>query len=213
MLDETHLRALEAAITAAKAYAEGFGVSSDAELHAYELMSGKGAWKPIRNAHRAAFAIYKHAIAELDAVPTARMFIEGVDIPLLNKRYKYPYHPHRITLQHLLEAINEFAIREGERVVVIADEVQDQEAHRTRAENYQLVGTGGFKSSKLGRIDMPITFGSSARSPGLQASDLVIYLYRRIDAHTETDPRAAQSAKELWADLRPIWGNVRRWDP
>jgi hypothetical protein len=141
------------------------------------------------------------------------MFIDGVDVARLNARYRYPDPPHRVTLRYLLEAVDRHAVRSGERVTVIADEVPDQEDHGRRAADYQMAGTGGYRSSKLATIDMPITFGASHESPGLQAADLLAYLFRRHDAHAETDPRAEKAVNELWDTLRPIWRNVRRWDP
>jgi len=213
VVPESGIQAIAAAIAEARAYAETFGVETGAELHAHELMSGKGQWSALRGKHRAAVAIYTRALEQIIAVPGAKMFIEGVDIPRLNARYRYPDPPHRLTLRHLLESIDTYALKIGEEVLIIADEVQDQVAHAQRAANYQLVGTGGYKSSKLTTIQMPITFGSSDQSPGLQAADLIVYLYRRHDAHVETNPKAAKSVHDLWAVLRPIWGSVRRWDP
>lgn len=212
VIPEEQISAVAGAMRAARDFAETFGVL-EPEFHAYEMMSGGKAWKPIRGKHRAAIAIYRKALAELVEIPGARMFIEGVDIPLLNARYRYPDPPHRVTLRYLLEAIDRYAAPRKERVVIIADEVPDQVAHGQRMADYQLIGTGGFRSSMLKTLEMPIHFGSSAKSPGLQAADLIVYLYRRLDAHAEKDDRARRSVEAMWAMLRPIWEHVRRWDP
>jgi hypothetical protein len=213
VIPEEQIATLDAAMKRAGDYASGFGVEAGAELHAHEMMSGRGAWKPVRRAPRAALAIYRYALEQVVAVPGAKMFIEGVDIPRLNARYNYPEHPHRVALRHLLEAVDRFALVHDEDVIVIADELPDQVAHGARATLYQTIGTGGFQPSKLTTLQMPIKFGSSAQSPGLQASDLIVYLYRRKDAHIETYPRAAAAVEMLWTLLRPIWAHVRRWDP
>ena len=213
VIPEDQIASLEAAIDAAGKYAQTFGVPEGAEFHAHQIMSGQGDWKTLQRKHRAAVAVYKRALTELIAIPGAKMFIEGVDIARLNTRYKYPQPPHRVTLRHLLEAVDRYATLHKEEVTVIADEVQDQIAHAERAESYQVVGTGGFRSSKLTTIQMPITFGESHQSPGLQAADLIVYLFRRLDGHTETNAKAARAVEELWGTLRPIWSWVRRWNP
>jgi hypothetical protein len=213
VVPEGQIAALDAAIKRAGVYAEGFGVAAGAEFHAHEMMSGLSDWRPVRGNPRASLAIYRHALHQLVAVPGAKMFIEGVDIPRLNARYSYPEPPHRVTLRYLLEAVDRYALKIGEQVLVIADELPDQVAHGDRAALYQTIGTGGYRSSMLTTVQMPIRFGSSAQSPGLQASDLIVYLYRRKDAHVETDQRSAAAVSALWDILHPIWGWVRRWDP
>lgn len=60
-----------------------------------------------------------------------------------------------------------------------------------------LNGTGGYLSSKLPSIEMPLKFASSKQSPGLQMADLVVYLHRRRDAHKETSVRTARAVEEL----------------
>ena len=213
VVPETQINALDDAVKRVKAYAEGFGVTQNSELHAHEMMSGLGDWKAIRGKPRASLSIYKRALKEFVAIPGARMFIEGVDIPRLNARYRYPDPPHRVTLRYLLEAVDRHAVKAGEQVMIIADELPDQIDHGKRAAAYQIAGTGGYQPSKLTALHMPIWFGSSAQSPGLQVADLIVYLFRRKDAHAETDPRAERAVAELWETLRPIWAYVRRWDP
>ena len=116
-------------------------------------------------------------------------------------------------LRHLLEKLNDYASRVGDRVLVIADEVPDQQAHAMRMASYQSLTTGGYKPSKLSRIEFPITFGKSAESPGIQCADMIVYLYRRIDANEQLDDRAANTARDLWTVVKPLRPVVRRWDP
>ena len=213
VIDEIHLQELAGAVARVNVYAEGFGIAPGSELHAQEIMSGKKAWTPLRGKHRSAIAIYRRALQELAALPTARVFIDGVDVDRLNARYSYPEPPQRVTLRYLLEAIDRYAVRFNERVVMIADEVPDQIDQGRRAADYQQAGTGGYRPSNLTALEMPITFGSSDQSPGLQAADLMVYLYRRLDAHTETDERVGRAVRDLWGETRPLRPMTRRWDP
>lgn len=210
---DDQLAIIKQAVANSRRYAEGFGVAATAEIHGYEIMSGKGDWAPLRGKARASTAVYRRALTEIAAVSGARAFVEGVDIPRLHARYSYPQPPHQIALRHLLEKLNGYAARVGDRIVVIADEVPDQQAHAMRMASYQTMTTGGYKPSKLARIDFPITFGRSAESPGLQCADLIVYLYRRLDAHVHGDERAAVAARSLWELTRPLRPLVRRWDP
>lgn len=213
VVDEQELGAIAAGVASAKRYAEGFGIVAGAELHGYEIMSGEGAWEPIRGQHRAAAAIYGRALAEIAAVRGARLFIQGVDVARLNARYRYPEPPHLVALRHVLEDVDRYASACRQGVIVIEDEVPDQADHAHKVAGYQRLTTGGYKPRDLRRIEMPIRFGSSAESPGLQASDLAVYLHRRIDAHVDADSRAAAAADRLWTMLRPLRPVTRRWDP
>ncbi|WP_179872656.1 DUF3800 domain-containing protein [Microcella indica] len=214
VVNESQLLDLRAANRRALEYAAGFGVDPDsAELHGYEIMSGDKEWSPLRGKHRAAHAIYSRALREMGTLPRARAFVEGVDVARLNARYSYPEPPHRVVLRHLLEVLNSHARLTREEVLVIADEVPDQEDHARRMAAYQTVTTGGYKPSKLQHVQFPITFGRSVESPGLQAADLIAYLYRRLDAHKSSGPKAERTARALWADVAPLKPRCRRWDP
>lgn len=139
--------------------------------------------------------------------------MQGVDVVRLNARYRYPEPPHLVTLRHVLEEVDRCATRMKEEVVVIEDELPDQADHARKIESYQRLNTGGCKPRDLTTIELPIRFGSSAQSPELQATDLGVYLVRRIDAHIELDDRAREAAVRLWAMLAPLKPIARRWDP
>lgn len=212
VVQEDDLKKVAEAVQRVGRYAEGFGVEPGAELHAHAIMSGKGDWKAVRGKHRAAIAVYRKAMHELAALD-AKLIIEGVDVNRLNSRYRYPRAPHSIALQHVLEGVNILARNKNERALIIADEVQDQAEHGARAERYQLDGTPGYRSSNLAYLDLPITFGPSHKSPGLQAADLCVYLYRRLDSEDAQDSRATAAAVDLWSITHPIRWKIRRWDP
>lgn len=213
IVEQQHLPELEAALSDARAYAKGFGIDTpDIEFHAHSMMTGRDGWEPVKGKARAAIAIYEYALRRIAELPV-RMVIRGLDVERLNARYRYPYPPHRITLAHALEVVDDYAERRREMVTVIADEVQDQAEHIAQAARYQLTGTGGYLSRRLLQIEMPILFESSATSPGIQCADLIAYLYRRLDAHTETNPHALAAVERMWSTLQPIRHHVWRWDP
>lgn len=212
VIDLADLPLLEAAVADAASYAEGFGIAAGAELHAHEIMSSKKAWSPLRGQHRSAIAVYQRALTNIAGLPGV-MFVRGLDIQRLHARYKYPDPPHRIVLQHLLEEIDNYGERRRDHVLIVADELPDEDAHRTQVQTYQQVGTPGYRPSKLARIETPLSFACSATTPGLQVAGLIAYLYRRYDGLVEKDRRTRTQVEKLWSTLSPIRGAVRVWTP
>lgn len=213
VVDSRDLTGIRDALNDARRYASGFGViKENVEYHAHSIMTGSDGWQPIKGQTRAAIAIYADVLRRLAGLPL-KLIVRGVDIGRLNARYRYPEPPHQVTLRHLLEQVNDYAWHAQDVVTVIADEIADQADHAIRAERYQTTGTGGFRSSKLQQIEMPIVFGPSHQSPGIQAVDLAVYLFRRLDAHTEKTARTAAKVTELWRTLDPLKHHIKRWDP
>ncbi len=213
IVDEKHLAEVREALAAARGYAAGFGVTTEGiEYHAHSIMTGCDGWEPVKGKPRAAIAIYGDVLRRLSGLPV-KLIVRGVDVARLNARYRYPEAPYAVALRHLLEQIDLYARRAKDVAVIIADEIQGQASHIAQTMTYQVKGTGGYKPSKLQQIEMPIHYGKSHESPGLQSVDLAVYLYRRLDAHVETNRRTAAKVAELWESLAPIRYHVWRWDP
>lgn len=196
--------------------ANGYGVPADAELHGHELMGGSGDWKPLRGRHREAANIYAAALHAAEEAGVRYLF-RGVDVQRLNARYRYPDQPHSIVLGHLLERVNEhrrdFHVFDNEQVIVVADEISTQDDHKKQFESYQLIGTPGYRSSKLDLISAPIQFASSKDSAGLQAADLAVYLHRRRQTVTESHPKAASTMNRLGKYLDAATAHSWTWTP
>lgn len=75
------------------------------------------------------------------------------------------------------------------------------------------IETPGRKPNRLAYVHRPITFVSSALTPGLQVADLIAYLYRRYDGHTQENTRTRVTVEALWGILSPVWGKVWVWMP
>lgn len=91
----------------------------------------------------------------------------------------------------------DYFFSDTEEVIVVADEIATQEEHRRQFESYQLLGTPGYRSSKLDLISSPIQFTSSKNAVGLQAADLAVYLRRRRHTVTETHPKSVATMARL----------------
>lgn len=190
------------------------GVPIGIEFHGYELMSGRGDWKPLRGKHREASGVYRAVLQAARAEGVTYMF-RGVDIGRLNARYRYPDQPHTITFGHMLERIDEYARRtkQDEQVIVIADEIATQDDHRRQFEAYQNSGTPGYRPSLLATISTPLCFASSEKVDGLQVADLGVYLHRRRETVTERNRAAVAARERLLAELVPYTHHDHTWVP
>lgn len=191
------------------------GISPEAELHAHEILGGKGEWKPLRGKHREANQIIKLALSILQEEQVKFIF-RGVDVTRLNARYKYPRPPHAVALQHTLERINEHAKRLGETepVLLYADIVDTKEELQAQFAGYKENRTDGYRPSNLEHLQQPIRFLDSRLSPGLQAVDIGIYLYRRFECiPVEKNANAQRARKPLENLLQEMTVHRHTWLP
>lgn len=195
---------------------EMHGVNPDAELHGHEIMGGAGAWKPLRGKHREAAGVYQRALRVL-ADHDVRIVLRGLDVARLNARYKYPQLPHAAVLGHLLERVNDEAARQGvsdDSVIVLCDQVGTQIEHNEAFETSKVFGTPGYRSSRLPKLSAPLNFVDSRYTAGVQAADLVTYLYRRRSVTpAERHPAAQRTMNRLWSTVQPLIVHDLVWLP
>lgn len=161
---------------------------------------------------RAAVKVYKKGLAAI-ADSGAKIFLEGVDVTRLHQRYSRPDDPHEIALRHVLERVDDYARHRGRKVLVVADIVPGQANHAAIIEVFSKSGTPGYRSSFLSQVIHPVRFDDSSLHFGLQAADLVVYLYRRKNCVIETSPAAEKSVREMWSTLLPSLQHQRLWVP
>ena len=191
-------------------YAGQFGLSPDTELHGYELFQGEKAWSAVPT--RVRINVYARAMNAIGA-SGARVILRGMDCKRQRERYKYPDPPHEVVLGHTLERINALARGRHDWALVLADEVHTDERHRTNFRDFRRTGTPGYLSSKLPRLLDTIHFGPSHFSRGLQAADLVTFMHRRRQVHTETDARAARANEQIWSGVANAIEHEWYWQP
>lgn len=187
------------------------GIRPRAELHGYDIFQAKGDWEPLAKMPRARIGIYDDALRAI-AAHRVHIIIEGVH-PSSRLQSR---HPHSVTLGHLLERIDEYASTVGERALVIADEPgqHDQQLeYRTDLRRYRSSGTGGWKCRKITNIVDTLHFAPSTASRLVQASDLIAFLYHRLETESDRDERAIRANQRLWSRLDPrcCWCHV--WHP
>lgn len=212
VVDEARAIPLTKALDAVALAATAHGATSDAELHGHDIFHGKHDWEGLELKPRARIGVYNSAFQTL-ADNDVRIFVSGVDVDRLHQRYAAPDPPHSIALTFLLERLDEYAAREDELVLVIADEVGGQDSYRRSLWEYQHYGTWGYRARKLARIVDTIHFAPSSSSRLVQAADLVAFFYRRLQDHTETDDRAKRANEALWNRIEPNMQWSRCWRP
>lgn len=194
---------------------ERHNIPNAAEFHGHELMGGRGDWGSLRGKHREAAGIYA-AVLRASRAAGVRYIFRGVDVARLNARYSYPEPPHTVVLGHLLERINDYARLNsfGTQVIVVADEIATQDEHQAQFKAYQELGTGGYRSSRLGHISAPINFASSHLTPGLQAVDMATYIHRRAATPGQQQhPKAQAVTDRLTGIIYPSTTHKHIWFP
>lgn len=196
-------------LVVAKAAAGYPGISPRAELHGHELFHGHSDWRALEAMPRARIGVYNDAFAAV-ASHDVDILLRGVAVQQLHTA-----HPHDITLEYLLERLNDHAEsrRNSQPTLVIADEVERTSVHRDNLWRFQRFATGGYRSRKLTHIVDTLHFVPSDASRLVQAADLIVFLKRRMYADLDTDERARRANAQLWDRISPRIVHDHLWTP
>lgn len=184
-------------------------VASDAELHGYDLFHGRADWHALAKMWRARISIYREVLAALGKLPVYTV-IRGVDRQRMACRHPDLVNPHSIVLSHLLERIDEHAKKLGQRALVIADELgqEDQRQYRGDLNIYRQTaptvteGTGSPRSSTQGG-QRSARYRSERRAVGAHRALLVLEALGHSVQIDRTDPAAGDDEQESpWLDTR-----------
>lgn len=189
---------------------QDFGVPPDTELHAHRLMQAQPPWTCMQGQLHEAVAVYRAVLrAVVDA--GAVVLLEGVDVPRLQARYRYPDPPYEVALRHLLERIDRRMGSGDSTCRVIADLIDRHQDFAEAIAGYTRVGTPGFRPSRLERIEGPVWVDSESEL-GVQAADMVTYILRR---HREVvgAPKAMRATRSLRHQIAPAVKHERKWVP
>lgn len=188
------------------------GISGDAELHGYDIFQGRREWAPLEKMVRARIGVYDQALAAIAAHPV-KVLIEGIH-PTSRLRNR---DPHSVLMCWILERIDEYACRQKELALVIADEPgqhDQQTEYRADLGYYRQAGTGGWRSRKITRVVDTLHFAPSCSSRLVQASDLIAFLYHRRATKPSSNSRAVRANDKLWAHLCDgVLHKVHVWNP
>ena len=192
-------------------YVATFDLDPDIELHGYHLFQGEDDWASVPT--RARINIFTRATRTIGE-SGARVILRGMNVKRQRERYGPNAWPaHEVVLGHTLERINTLAAARRDWALVLADEVHNDERHRTNFRDSRRFGTPGYRSSTLPRLIDTIHFGPSHFSRLLQAADLVTFMHRRRCTVTKTDPRAQRANDLIWAGIEPAIEHLGFWEP
>lgn len=141
--------------------ANAYGVSPEAELHGHPLFHGDGDFEPMKQLVRARIGIYAKVFRCLVAAD-CRIILRGVSKPHLVRRYAQPEHPHRITMTHLIERVDEFV---RDHALLVADEHHETQSTLLRdLVTYQDHGSWGYRGRRITQVVDTIHFAGLPRT-------------------------------------------------
>lgn len=156
-------------------------LESDAELHATEMWTGKGAWRHTSLGERLRRAAFLEAVELVCKQHISAIFVV-IDMKEHEEGDYAGSSPHDRALMHLLERIQAKFAEANAYGVVVCDSLGDKGQHRRQHRNFQRYrtsGTTGDIPTKLGSIVDTLYFVDSHLSRPLQAIDLLTYAVRR----------------------------------
>lgn len=180
---------------------ESFGVNKNAELHGHSLFHQLDEWTGLQPRQR--IAVYADALKALVA-SDIEIFVRGVHVPRLRRRYAYPDHPHSVAFSHLVERLDERAESTygGARISLLADEVYGADQYQRELWHFQEHATKGYRERQIVCVD-DIEFARSHEHRLLQAVDLVAFLNQRIHERQGQVEKQDRVNAALWATVQP----------
>jgi len=173
--------------------------ASNLELHGYDIFQKKEDWGKV--ALRKRIWIYKNAIRAI--CRRAKSFIVK---PIAYKKLHYR-DPHELSLLWGLERVQEEALNYQDTVKIIADAKPESETGLQKAFEYaQRVGTGGYRSSSLSRLDQTIVFKDSKESKLIQACDLALYICcrQRLNLARNSEGPSPKATAKIYSEIESI---------
>lgn len=215
IVDSEQERAISDGLAALKArVVKEYGLPEDIEFHGHEMFHYKGGWQALEGKHYEASAIYSDAMA-IAADAGATVVMSGVHRGQLERQYANPLSPHGLALQFCLERVNSIAAGLGSKVHVVADEVNDQEAHERRIELYKLAGSSlGYYHSGFEAIEFPFEWEPSHLHCGLQMIDMIAFMCNRAERmDSKRKTKSDRAIRRIVAHIRPLMAASEVWYP
>ncbi len=181
-----------------------WGLERTTEFHAYPMFHGKEDWAMVPV--RARVGLFHKVVAAIVDQPVDIILRSVSESRLRDRQSKeaYPvnFPPEQVCFQHILQRVNQTAAGRKTHALIIADERGDRERHRDRFATYQTEGTPGvYMHTTLDTLLDTVHFAPSHHSRMLQAADVLAFIYRRFHTVLESDPRAAENMRKLWAKI------------
>ncbi|WP_298712838.1 DUF3800 domain-containing protein [uncultured Micrococcus sp.] len=196
---------------------EMYDLPEDIEFHATDIFGGRKDWSSFRGKHGEAAGVVS-AVLKIANARGVRYTVRGVDIKRLDARYGAGTRiPHVECLEHTLQRLDkhgEYHQMAKGSIALVADEVDLSNELQHQFAGYQQFGTRGYFPRDLSYLQPEIDFRDSKTEAGLQVADVMVYMYRRRYAHTETNPAAAKAVDKIMKVIyRRIINGHGCWTP
>lgn len=189
-----------------------WGFDRTTEFHAYPMFHGAEEWSSVPA--RARVGLF-HKVIDAIIAEDVLIVLRSVSTQRLldrQARNSYPvnFPPEQVCFQHILQRADSIAKSKKTYALIIADDRGDRERHRDRFATYQTDGTPGvYMHTTLATLLDTVHFAPSHRSRMLQAADMLAFVHRRFSTVQESDPRAQEEMRKLWAK---VVSSPRKWD-
>ena len=189
--------------------ANTFGVSADAEVHAYDIMRPRGSWLPLLGLPNARFGVLADCI-DVIVASGARLFVSEVgEEPEGLRVTERLADAYRVALLCLVAALDQSGSEAGERIVLVADEINDQDFHRRALRDWHGDSKKRPGAARPGGVEDTLTFVDSRTSRVVQAADVTAYLLRRVDAGFGAGGPSGAAARAMVGRLAPLTVAIR----
>jgi hypothetical protein len=176
---------------------EEFDSLVGAELHGHALFHGTKAFGPFRSMIDLRIRLYRLGLEALVRATTDIIFV-GVDWTQVESSDGLELHRMH-AVAHLLPLVERRVARMREHCLLIADEEETTRRDFVRAvrEHKQACLDGSGEC----RIVDSVLFVDSQDSPGVQCTDLAMFLHARVSAGGDTNRRAIAANRKLYRVL------------
>ena len=173
------------------------------EFHAVKLAQGKDYWHEVDRGYRIE-SVYKKVLQVLNE-EQVKFFLNGINIPLLKKRYTNPHPERDLALAHLLCEVQKQT--EG-HLLALADDHYTKKTSRLKIESIRHYSRSGYcrPGVTLQNYLDTVFFGDSLNSRLIQAADMVTYLYCRRWQQEKHDFKGHESKDWYEKEMKELFG-------
>ena len=173
--------ASKAEVEGIQAFAKSAGFpEKECELHGAEILHGTKGWRTLSVANR--LEVLTRAVLVMERYKL-RLILGGCNKKLLQQRYVYPDHPHKIATWLCLERVARYVTAQGEAAILIADECSAdmKKISRGALQDYRSDGAPFGPSVDLSCLLDTIHYMSSAASAHIQLCDIALFIRQRSE--------------------------------
>jgi hypothetical protein len=159
-------------LTSSIAFSSGKDPHFRLELHGVNVYNGNKQWRGIPT--RLRLHAYRKTL-EITCRNAIGFIVKPINYDVL--RYRDPHH---LAMLWALERVQDIASDRSTSSLLFADRKPESEKGLRQAfEKARIIGTGGWRSTRLSRIDENVSFQDSSHNRLIQACDMALFIHHR----------------------------------